>query len=119
MKTVNKKSNWKHITFMTPKINFRNWAEKGVKINLEDKSYEFTKPHEIQALLTNINPSFNSDNTCFISIPEMKSIHAKKDRFEKIKLLNGSIWNKEELLNKMYDDSFYYGELGKYALSSS
>ena len=52
-------------------------------------------------------------------IPEMKSIHAKKDRFEKIKLLNGSIWNKEELLSKMYDDSFYYGELGKYALSSS
>lgn len=119
MKTVTKKPNWKHITFMTPKINFMNWAEKGVKINIDNNSYEFSKPHELEALLTNLNPSFNSDNTCFISIPEMKSIHAKKDRFEKIKLLNGSIWNKEELLSKMYDDSFYYGELGKYALSSS
>ena len=28
-------------------------------------------------------------------------------------------WNKEELLDNMYDDSFYYGYLGKNALSSS
>ena len=28
-------------------------------------------------------------------------------------------WNKEELLANMYDDSFYYGYLGKNALSSS
>lgn len=36
-----------------------------------------------------------------------------------IKLLDGSEWNKEELKLKMYDDSFYYGYLGKNALSSS
>jgi hypothetical protein len=34
-------------------------------------------------------------------------------------LLNGKVWDKPALLSKMYDDSFYYGELGKYALSSS
>jgi hypothetical protein len=28
-------------------------------------------------------------------------------------------WNKEELLDNMYDDSFYYGYLGQNALSSS
>lgn len=28
-------------------------------------------------------------------------------------------WNKEELLSNMYDDNFYYGYLGKNALSSS
>jgi len=119
MREVVKKSNWKHITFMTPKINFKNWAGDGIKINVNNEIFEFSKPHEIDALLTNLSPSFNSDNTCFISIPEMKSIYAKKDRYEKISLLNGEIYNKEELIKKMYDDSFYYGELGKYALSSS
>lgn len=119
MKVVNKKPNWKNITFMTPKINFKNWAKDGVKINLDDKSYEFSKPYEIEALLTNLTPSYNSNTTCFISIPEMKSIHAKKDRYEKIQLLNGEVYDKKTLLDKMYNDSFYYGELGKYALSSS
>jgi len=36
-----------------------------------------------------------------------------------IKLLDNSEWNKDELKLKMYDDSFYYGYLGKNALSSS
>lgn len=36
-----------------------------------------------------------------------------------IQLLNGEKWSKEELLKKMHDDSFYYGHLGKHALSSS
>lgn len=36
-----------------------------------------------------------------------------------ITLLNGESWNRYEILQKMYDDSFYYGHLGKYALSSS
>lgn len=36
-----------------------------------------------------------------------------------IKTFDNKIWNKEELLNNMYDDSFYYGYLGKNALSSS
>ena len=36
-----------------------------------------------------------------------------------IQLLNGEKWDKQELLAKMDDDSFYYGHLGKYALSSS
>lgn len=36
-----------------------------------------------------------------------------------IQLLNGEKWSKEELLKKMDDDSFYYGHLGKHALSSS
>jgi len=119
MKVVTKKPNWKNITFMTPKINFRNWAKDGVKINLDNESFEFSKPHEIEALLTNVTPSFNSNTTCFISIAEMKSIHAKKDRYEKIQLLNGEVYDKKILLDKMYDDAFYYGELGKYALSSS
>ncbi len=119
MKVVNKNPKWKNITFMTPKINFRNWAKDGVKIILEGDSFEFSKPHEIEALLTNLSPSYNSNTTCFISIPEMKSIHAKKDRLEKIELLNGEVYNKKVLIEKMYDDSFYYGELGKYALSSS
>lgn len=36
-----------------------------------------------------------------------------------IQLLNGEWWGKKELLAKMDDDSFYYGHLGKHALSSS
>lgn len=36
-----------------------------------------------------------------------------------IELLNGEIWEQEAILEKMKDDSFYYGHLGKYALSSS
>ena len=36
-----------------------------------------------------------------------------------IKLLNNEIFNKKDLLSKMMDDSFYYGYLGKNALSSS
>ena len=36
-----------------------------------------------------------------------------------ITLLNGEVWGKEEILAQMYDDTFYYGHLGKYALSSS
>jgi len=36
-----------------------------------------------------------------------------------ITLLNGEVWGKEEILAQMYDDSFYYGVLGKHALSSS
>jgi hypothetical protein len=38
---------------------------------------------------------------------------------ETIKLLDGRVWNKKELIEKMYDDSFYYGYLGKTAMSSS
>lgn len=119
MKQVIKKANWKNITFMTPKINFKKWASEGLCIKINEEEFKFTRPREIDALLMNITPSYNSNNTCFISIPEMKSIHAKKDRFEQIRLLNGDVYDKEELLKKMYDDSFYYGELGKYALSSS
>ena len=36
-----------------------------------------------------------------------------------ITLLNGEAWGKEEILTQAYDDTFYYGHLGKYALSSS
>lgn len=36
-----------------------------------------------------------------------------------ITLLNGEKWDKQELLSKMDNDSFYYGHLGKHALSSS
>ena len=36
-----------------------------------------------------------------------------------IQLLNGENWDKQEILAKMDDDSFYYGHLGKHALSSS
>jgi len=36
-----------------------------------------------------------------------------------ITLLNGEHWGKEELIAQMYDDTFYYGHLGKHALSSS
>ena len=36
-----------------------------------------------------------------------------------IQLLNGEKWDKQELLKRMDDDSFYYGHLGKHALSSS
>ena len=37
----------------------------------------------------------------------------------KIKLLDNNYYNKEDLLKRMDDDSFYYGELNKLALSSS
>jgi len=117
-----KKSNWKHITIPTPKINFVEWANKrgGVNIVIGSNNYEFTTEQELHALLINLNPSYNGPESCFIPVDEMKSIYIKsKERVEKIKLLNGNIWDKEELLKKMYDDSFYYGELGKYALSSS
>jgi len=36
-----------------------------------------------------------------------------------ITLLNNETWAKEEILAEMYDDNFYYGHLGKHALSSS
>ena len=36
-----------------------------------------------------------------------------------ITLRNGEAWGKDEILTQMYDDEFYYGHLGKYALSSS
>lgn len=36
-----------------------------------------------------------------------------------IKLLDGNVYDKDQLLAKMQDDSFYYGELSKLALSSS
>ena len=36
-----------------------------------------------------------------------------------ITLLNGEHWGKDEILTQMYDDEFYYGHLGKHALSSS
>ena len=36
-----------------------------------------------------------------------------------ITLLNGETWGKEEILAQMHSDSFYYGHLGKHALSSS
>ena len=36
-----------------------------------------------------------------------------------ITLLNGEHWGKEEIITQMYDDEFYYGVLGKHALSSS
>ena len=38
---------------------------------------------------------------------------------DKIKLLDGQEYSKDELLKKMYDDHFYYGELNELALSSS
>ena len=36
-----------------------------------------------------------------------------------ITLLNGEDWSKEEILANMFEDEFYYGHLGKHALSSS
>ena len=36
-----------------------------------------------------------------------------------IELLDGSTWDMETILEKMHDDDFYYGVLGKNALSSS
>lgn len=36
-----------------------------------------------------------------------------------IELLNGERWEQEAILKKMEEDSFYYGYLGKYALSST
>lgn len=36
-----------------------------------------------------------------------------------ITLLNGEQWQEAEILKRMEDDSFYYGHLGKHALSSS
>lgn len=36
-----------------------------------------------------------------------------------ITLLNGDVWSETEILTQMYSDEFYYGVLGKYALSSS
>ena len=36
-----------------------------------------------------------------------------------ITLLNGDTYSKEEIISMAYDDEFYYGVLGKNALSSS
>jgi hypothetical protein len=118
MRTITKKASWKHITFMTPKVGFMEWAKDGIKVVLE-KDYTFKDQEQLHALHINLNPSYNSDSTCWISIDELKSIHAKSKRKEMIELLNGQVYDKEMLLKKMYNDSFYYGELGKYALSSS
>ncbi len=122
MRSIVKKSEWKHVTIPVPKIEFIDWAKKqgGIKIVIEDDTYDFNTDQELHALLINLNPSYNGPDTCYIPVGDLKSIYVKsKERVEKIELLNGNVWNKEELLSKMYDDSFYYGELGKYALSSS
>ena len=37
----------------------------------------------------------------------------------KIKTFDNKIWDKQEPIDNMYDDTFYYGYLGKQALSSS
>lgn len=120
MREVVKKTNWKNVTFTTSKLNFLNWAQGGVKVVIDNNEYAFETEQELEALRLSISPSFKGNDTCFITVPELKSIHAKtKERMEKISLLNGATYNKKELLEKMYDDNFYYGELGKYALSSS
>ena len=36
-----------------------------------------------------------------------------------IMTLDGRFWEKDMLINEMYDDSFYYGYLGQYSLSNS
>jgi hypothetical protein len=38
---------------------------------------------------------------------------------ERIKTFDNKIWDKQELLDNMYDDDFYYSYLGKQALSSN
>jgi len=119
MRIVAKKPSWKHITFRTPKINFNNWAKNGITIRIKDKEYIFKDPNEIHQLNVCINPSFHGNDSCYITIPELKSIYKKSKRKNTIQLLNGKLYDKKELLNKMYDDGFYYGELGKHALSSS
>ena len=119
MITVTKKPTWKHVTFTTPKVGFKEWAKQGLKVIIKDESFEFKTEEELHALHVSLNGSFHGDSTCWVSVDEIKSISAKQGRAEKIKLLNGKVWDKPALLKKMYDDSFYYGELGKYALSSS
>lgn len=119
---VIKKPEWRHITFKIPKIEFLDWALKGdgVNIVIGNDEYKFQTQQELEALRLNLVPSVKGPDSCFIPIAEMKSIYTKsKERIERIQLLNGKVWDKPELLSKMYDDSFYYGELGKYALSSS
>jgi hypothetical protein len=119
MKIVTKKSTWKHITFMTPKIGFMDWAQDGVEVRVKDEVFQFKTKDELHALHISLNGSFHGDDTCYITVNELKSIYTKSKRKEKIQLLNGDIYDKDKLLEKMYNDSFYYGELGKYALSSS
>jgi len=41
MRVVTKKSTWKHITFMTPKIAFMDWAKDGVEVNVKDEVFQF------------------------------------------------------------------------------
>ena len=36
-----------------------------------------------------------------------------------IMTLDGRFWEKDMLINEMYDDHFYYSYLGQYSLSSS
>lgn len=120
MRKVIKKQNWKHVTFNTPKITFEEYAKDGLQIILSDNEhYEFKDDEAIRALMINVNPSLKGPDTCFIEVDALKSIYHKTKRKEQIQLLNGDIYDKQTLLSKMYDDSFYYGELGKYALSSS
>ena len=38
---------------------------------------------------------------------------------KEIVLLDGTVWDKTDLLDKMNDDNFYYGYLSQAALSSS
>lgn len=119
MRVVTKKPTWKHVTFATPKLAFKEWSKNGLKVVINNDTFEFKTEDELHALHVNLNGSFHGENSCWISVDEVKSISAKSKRKEKIKLLNGDIYDKQELIKRMYDDSFYYGELGKYALSSS
>ncbi len=39
MRTVTKKPSWKHVTFNTPKIAFKEWANKGIKIKISKDEF--------------------------------------------------------------------------------
>lgn len=119
---INKNTGKKYqtITFNCEKEKFNTWVGLKLMIKYKGEDIEFVDEDHIKIIEAHLNETQNSTaDSCFLWEKDLMSILVKMKDTEKVQLLNGEFYNKKELLSKMYSDGFYYGDLGKLALSSS
>ena len=104
MRIVSKKPSWKHITFKTPKIGFSEWAKNGVTIRIKDDEYIFRSPDEIHQLNVCINPSFHGNDSCYITVSELKRVLRSGGEFY-ITLCSKKMWSFKEAVFPMVDEN--------------
>ena len=123
MRVVTQKPNWKYVTVNCDKVALEGYLKDGAKFVLKNGEEIEISKDRISALAAVFNQSMMGPGSCFIEPSALKSFNSKQidmsKRRETIKLLDGTVFDKDILLEKMDDDSFYYGELGRKALSSS